>query len=138
MGVDLFLQETTVGSDQKGQIQMPGMCMGREEMASSLQSYSVAVQESSTISQPPNSPGGIRVRELGCSRHVPSKTSVPLSKTSDPVSHGLVARTYQTAVLTGGSWEVVLTFLQNSRIATVLTSDPNCLPSCIKPGWITP
>lgn len=98
--VDLFLQEATVGSHQKGQIQIPGMCMGREEMASSLQSYNGAGQDSSTISQPANSPWAIRVRELGCIRHAPSKTSIPLSKTSDPVSHRLAAGTYQTAVIT--------------------------------------
>lgn len=41
-------------------------------------------------------------RQLGCIRHVPSKTSAPLSKTSDPVSHRLGAWTYQTAIITGG------------------------------------
>lgn len=67
-----------MGSDQKGQIQMPSMCMGRK-MASSLGSYNVAVDENSTISQPANSPRGIRVR-VGCIRHGPFETSVPLSK----------------------------------------------------------
>lgn len=113
MRENLFLRGATVGSDQKGWIQMPGMCMGREEMASSLWSYNVAVQGISTISQPANSPQGIRVRELGCIRHVPSKTSVSLSKNSDPVSHRLASGTHQTAVM-GRSWEAVSTFLQSS------------------------